>query len=120
MIKIVNCCCENLNQKSLLNSNEPLGEDITNEILIGTSPTILLSAINTNRKIIKIYTQQYSDELTQLWVLHGTNININNFAFALPVNSLYVDTSQASQPLSVMSSIGFATIKLTVVNANKL
>lgn len=114
MVKIVNCCYTNLNQKSF--ANEALGEDVVNEIIVGTSPIILLSTINLNRKIVKLYTAEYSSELTQLWVRHGININISNSAFALPVKHLYVNSSQASQPLSVVCSAGTARLKLTVVN----
>jgi hypothetical protein len=116
MVKIVNCCYTNLNQQNI--ADFILGEDITTEITVGTSPIILLASINTNRKIVKLFSIQYSDKLAQLWVRHGTNINsiINNGAFAIPEKYLYVNNSQASRPLSIVMSEGTALIKLTVVN----
>jgi len=116
-MKIFNCCYPNLNQNSNQNTSasEHLGEDITNELLIDELPLVLLSTINFNRKLIKIYTQQYSDPSNQLWVRHHSNIN-NGFAFPLPLHRLYVNNSQASQPLSLVCSSGTALIKFTVVN----
>lgn len=114
MVRIINCCYANLSQKNT--ANELLGEDITNEILIGTSPIILLASANLDRKIIKLFTFQYSNKSAQLWVCHGSSIGASNAAFALPENNLYINTSQASRPLSVMMSEGTALIKLTVVN----
>lgn len=115
MIKIVNCCYTNLNQRNT-NSDEPIGEDITNEITIGTSPINILSAVNLNRKVIKLYTVEFSDMLAQVWLRHGINVNASNFAFALPSKYLYVNSSQASRPLSVVCSAGTALLKFTVVN----
>lgn len=114
MVKIANCCYTNLNQRNT--ADEPLGEDITNEILVGTSPVNILSSINLNRRIIKIYTAEYSDKLAQVWVRHGTNVSAINSAFALPLKYLYVNTNQASRPLSVVCSTGTALLRLTVVN----
>lgn len=117
MVRITNCCYyPNLNQSINSENVEQLGEDITNQITVDTSPTILLSTVNPNRKIIKIYTQAYSERSTQLWVHHGIDTNINNFAFPLPLNYLYVVNSQACQPLSLLCSTGTALIKFTVVN----
>ncbi len=112
MIRIINCCYPNLNQ----HNNELLSEDITNQITVGTSPLILLSAINLNRIIIKIFTIKYSNPLTQLWVRHGTSVTVNNSSFALPEKKLYVDSSQASRPLSIVCNTGTALISFTIVN----
>lgn len=114
MVRIVNCCCNNLNHKTII--DEVLGEDITNEITINTSPTTLLTAVNLNRKIIRLYTVEFSNPTALIWVRHGTNISFNNASFPLPVKRLYENTSQASRPLSVICSQGTALIKLTVVN----
>lgn len=114
MVKIINYCYTNLNQKSI--ANEPLGEDITSELIVGTSPIILLNSINLDRKIIKLFTAQHSNKLAQLWVRHGMTVSQTNAAFAIPENNLYINSSQASQPLSVVMSTGTAVIKLTVVN----
>jgi hypothetical protein len=118
MVKIVNCCHCNLNQSFNQNNfaNDLLGEDITNELSISTTPLNIFSAISTNRKIIKIYTINYSDKSTELWLRHGTDININNFTLSLPVHHLYINSSQAAQPLSLVCSFGTAAIKLTTVN----
>jgi len=113
MVRIVNCCYSNLKQNI---ANTILGEDITTEIIVGTSPIILLASVNLNRKIVKLFSVQYSNKLAQLWVRHGINININNAAFAMPENYLYINTSQASQPLSIVMSAGTALVKFTVVN----
>ena len=115
MVRIVNCCYTNLNQKNNA-VDETLGEDITNEIIIGVSPVTLLSVVNPNRRIIKLYTSEYSNPLAVLWVRHGTGINQNNFTLAIPNNHFYVNKSQALQPLSAMCSEGTALIKFTVVN----
>lgn len=114
MVRIVNHCYTNLNQKSVV--DEVLGEDITTEITLGTSPIVLLASVNLSRKVIKLFTFEYSDKSAQLWVRHGTGVNISNAAFALPDNKLYVNTSQASRPLSVLLSAGIGLLKLTVVN----
>lgn len=114
MVKIVNYCHTNLNQKSAV--NEPLGEDITSEIIVGTSPIILLNNVSLDRKIVKLFTTQYSSKLAKLWVRHGTSVSQSNAAFAMPENNLYVNSSQASRSLSVVMSAGTAVIKLTVVN----
>ena len=114
MVRIVNCCYPNLNQKSVI--DELLGEDITTEITVEISPIILLASANLNRKIIKLFTLQYSDKLARLWVRHGTSVSASNAAFAIPENKLYVNSSQASRPLSVAMSEGTALIRLTVVN----
>jgi len=114
MVKIINYCYTNLNQR--FNANESLSEDITNEITIGTSPILLLSTINLARKIIKIFTVEYSNPLTKLWVRHGTNVSINNSGFALPANRFYINTSQASRPLSLVCNTGTALVRFTVVN----
>lgn len=114
MTRIVNCCYANLNCRGTI--DEALGEDITNEIIIGILPVLLLTATSLNRKIIKLYTAEYSNRLTKLWVRHGTNVTQDNGAFALPSNYLYVNTSQASQPLSVVCGEGSAIIRVTVVN----
>jgi len=114
MIRIVNCCYTNLNQRN--SADEQLSEDITNEITVGTSPLLLLSAIDLTRRIIKIFTIQYSNSLTQLWVRHGTTVTVNNSGVALPEKRLYVDSSQASRPLSVICNTGTALIRFTVVN----
>ncbi|MEG4251071.1 hypothetical protein [Microcoleus sp. Pol10D4] len=115
MVRIINCCYTNLNQKNNT-IDEALGDDITSEIIIGDTPVTLLSSANINRKIIKIYTSEYSNPLAVLWVRHGTGISQSNFTLAIPNNHLYVNTSQASRPLSVMCSEGTALIKFTVVN----
>jgi len=114
MVRIVNCCYTNLKQQN--SANEQLSEDITNEITVGTSPLLLLSAIDLTRRIIKIFTIQYSNSLTQLWVRHGTTVTVNNSGVALPEKRLYVDSSQASRPLSVICNTGTALIRFTVVN----
>jgi hypothetical protein len=114
MSRIINCCYPDLNKRSSI--DEPLGNDITTEITVGISPLILLSVANLNRKIIKIFTVNYSDILTRLWVQHGTNVSVNNFGFALPKNHLYFDNLQASRPLSLVTNVGTALIKFTVVN----
>lgn len=114
MTRIVNCCYANLNQHNAL--DEPLSEDITNQINVGTSPILLLSAINLNRKIIKLFTVQYFDPLTQLWVRHGASVSVNNAGFALPEKHLYINTSQASRPLSLVCNTGTALVRFTVVN----
>jgi hypothetical protein len=114
MVRIVNHCYTNLNQNNVV--DEALGDDITSEIIIGNTPVTLLSNGNSNRKIIKIYTSGHSNPLTVLWVRHGIDINQSNFTLAIPSNHLYVNTSQASRPLSVMCSEGTALIKFTVVN----
>lgn len=115
MVRIVNCCYTNLNQKNAI-VDEALGDDITNEITVGDSPITLLSSANTNRRIVKIYTSEYSNPLAVLWVRHGTGVSQSNFTLAIPNNHLYVNTSQASRPLSIMCSEGTALIKFTVVN----
>ena len=112
MVQIICCCNENLNR----NSNKPLSDEITNELLIGTSPIILLSTINLKRKIIKLYIVQSSHPSNKIWVQHGKSININNFAFPLLLQKLYVNELQAHQPLSVVSNEGTALLKFTVVN----
>lgn len=114
MVRIVNCCYLNLNQKNA--ANELLGDDITNEITIGTSPTTLLSTASSNRRIVKIYSMQYSNPLALLWVRHGSNASASNSSFALPMWHLYENLLQASRPLSVACSEGTALLRLTVVN----
>ena len=114
-MKIFNCCNSNLRQ-TIDDSNILLSDDITNEILVGTTPTILLAAINLNRKIVKIFTEQHSDISTRLLVKHSANININNFALALPENYAYINSNQASSPLCVATNTGTTLIKFTVVN----
>ena len=114
MVRIVNCCYLNLNHKNA--ANELLGDDITNEITIGTSPTILLSTANANRRIVKIYSLQYSNPLALVWVRHGSGANASNSSFALPMRRLYENSLQASRPLSVVCSEGTALLLLTVVN----
>ena len=114
MVKIVNCCYTNLNQQNI--ADVILGEDITTEITVGTSPIILLASVNVNRKIVKLFSTQYSKKLAQLWVRHGTNINVNNAAFVIPERYLYINNSQASRPLSVVMSEGTGEFRLTVVN----
>lgn len=114
MVRIVNCCYTNLNQRNSV--DEQLSEDITNEITIDTSPVLLLSTINLTRRIIKIFTVQYSDRLTQLWVRHGTSVSVNNVGFALPEKHLYINNSQASRPLSLVCNTGTALVRFTVVN----
>jgi hypothetical protein len=111
----INCCCDDLNRK-IESESSTLGSDITNEITITTTPTILLSTINLNRKIIKIYFAQHFNPLALLWIQHGINSNPSKFTFALPLKNLYIDSSQANQPLSAYCSEGEALIKLTVVN----
>jgi hypothetical protein len=116
MVRIINyCCCDDLHRKT---ENEllTLGNDITNEITITTNPTILLSTINLNRKLIKIYTANCSNPLGVMWIQHGIDANLNSFGFALPVQKLYENSVQANQPLSVYCSSGIATIRFTVVN----
>jgi len=115
MVKIVNWCggYSNLNQR---NTEEQLGEDITTQLTVGTSSIILLSTINLSRKLIKLFTVEYSEPLTQLWVRHGTGVSVNNSGFALPENRLYENSLQASRPLSLVTNIGTALIKFTVVN----
>jgi hypothetical protein len=112
-MKIVNYCYPNLNQNAI---EEQLGEDITTELTIGTSPIILLSIINTNRRLIKLFTIQYSNPSTKLWVRHGVGVSASNSSFALPENRLYENSSQASRPLSVVTSLGTALLRFTVVN----
>lgn len=114
MVKIVNSCYTNLNQENA--GNDVLAEDITNEILVGISPVILLANINVNRKIVKLFTLGYSDKSARLWVRHGTNVSTQNAAFFMPENNLYVNDSQSSRPLSVVMSAGTALLRLTVVN----
>jgi len=114
MVRIVNHCYSNLNYKNI--AEEILGDDITSEITIGTLPINLLSAVNQNRKVVKLYTIEFSNPLAVLWIRHGTNISINNASFALPVCRLYENTSQASRPLTAICSEGSALVKLTVVN----
>ena len=114
MVRVVNCCYTNLNHRNSV--DEQLSEDITNEISINTSPILLLSTINLTRRIIKIFTVQYSDPLTQLWVRHGTNVSVNNAGFALPEKRLYINSSQASRPLSMVCNMGTALVRFTVVN----
>jgi len=118
MTSIFNCCYPNLNQRAI--ADEQLGEDITNELTIGTSPINLLMTINNQRRLIKLYTIEYSNPSAKLWVKHGLANDINSFAFALPAgNHLYINTSQASQPLSVFCSSGTAKVKLTIVNSKE-
>jgi len=114
MVRIVNHCYSNLNYKNVV--DEMLGEDVTNEIIIGTSSTNLLSAVNLNRKLVRLYVVEFSNPLALLWIRHGTNASLSNSSFALFVRDFYENTSQASRPLSVICSEGTATIKLTVVN----
>ena len=114
MIRIVNCCYTNLNQRN--SADEQLSEDITNQIIVGTSPIIVLAAINLSRKLIKLFTMQYSEQLTRLWVCHGTGVNVNNSSLALPENRLYTNTLQASRPLSLVTNVGTALVRFTVVN----
>ena len=114
MVRIVNCCYLNLNHKSVV--NELLGDDINNEITIGTSSTTLLSTVNSNRKIIKIYPVQYANPLALVWVRHGIGASSSNASFALPMWRLYENILQASRPLSVACSEGTALLRLTVVN----
>ncbi|MEG4329121.1 hypothetical protein Q5688_27910 [Microcoleus sp. herbarium5] len=115
MVRIINCCYTNLNQKNNT-IDEALGDDITSEITVGDSPVTLLSSANVNRKIIKIYTSEFSHPLAFLRMRHGIDISRSNFTLAMPNNYLYINTSQASRPLSVMCSEGTALIKFTVVN----
>ena len=114
MVRIVNFCHSNLNQQNTI--DEQLSEDITNQLIIGTSPIIILAAINLSRKLIKLFTLQYSDPSTQLWVRHGTGVTVNNSGFALPENRLYENTSQASRALSLVTNVGIALVRFTVVN----
>jgi hypothetical protein len=114
MVRIVNHCYSNLNYKNVV--EEPLGDDITNEIVIGTSPVTLLSTVSLNRKIIKLYTVEGSSPSAIIWIRHGTNISVNNASFGLPMRRLYENTSQATRPFSVICSEGTALVKLTVVN----
>lgn len=114
MVRIVNHCYTNLNYKSAV--DEMVGDDITNEIMVGTSPTNLLSAVNLNRKLIKLYAVEYSNPLALLWIRHGTNASLNNSSFPLLMRHLYENVSQASRPLSVICSEGTALLRLTVVN----
>lgn len=114
MVRIVNWCYSNLNYKPVV--EEILGDDITNQVTIDTSPVNLLSSVNLNRKLIKIYVVALSDLLAQIWIRHGTNPSVESNAFPLPLNKLYENTSQASRPLSVACSSGTALLRLTVVN----
>ncbi len=114
MVRIVNHYDTNLNYKNFV--SESLGDDITNEITIGTSPTTLLSTVNLNRKNIKIYSIEYSNPLALVWVRHGTGASISNSSFPLPMRHLYENTSQAARPLSVVCTNGTALLRLTVVN----
>lgn len=113
MIKIINCCYPNLNQRN--NANELLGDDVTTERSVGASPTLILPA-NANRRVIKIYCVQFSDPLAQLWLHHGSITNANNFAFPLLLKHLFVDTSQAARALSSFCSNGTALLRITEVN----
>ena len=112
MVRIVNYCYSNLNYRS----DEILGDDITNEITVGTSSLNLLSTVNLNRKLIRLYAVEFSNSLAALWIRHGTNATLINSSFALFVRDFYENTSQASRPLSVICSEGTAVIKFTVVN----
>ena len=112
MTRIVNHCFSNLNYKK----EEILGDDITNEITISTSPVLLFATTNLNRKLIKIYFIQSSNPSALVWIHHGISSSLSNFAFALPVKRLYETTVQAHRPLSVVSSQGTALLRLTVVN----
>lgn len=114
MVRIVNHCYSNLNYKSV--AEEILGDDITNEITIGMSPTTLLSTVDLNRRIVKLYVVQLSSPLAGIWVQHSTNITESDASFLLPTKNMYITTSQASHPLSVVCSEGTALLKLTVVN----
>lgn len=113
MVEIHNCCHANLRRSF---TDEILGEDITNQLTIGTTPTLLLSIVNLSRRLIKIYSVQYSDPAALLWIRHSSNVSIDNASFPLPVRRLYINSSQASRPLSVMCTTGTAIIKFTVVN----
>ena len=114
MVRIVNHCYSNLNYRSV--ADEILGDDITNEITVGTSSLNLLSTVNLNRKLIRLYAVEFSNSLAVLWIRHGTNATLINSSFALFVRDFYENTFQASRPLSVLCSEGTARIKLTVVN----
>lgn len=114
MVRIVNHCYSNLNYKSV--ADEILGDDITNEITVGTSSVNLLSTVSLNRKLVRVYVAGFSNPLALLWIRHGTNATLINSSFALFVRDFYENTSQASRPLSVICSEGTALIRLTVVN----
>jgi hypothetical protein len=113
-MRIINCCHPNLNQNSS-NANKNLSDDITTEIVVETSPIIILSA-NPNRKIIKIYTVGFSTSQTQLWLRYGNNITANNSSFPLLVRHLLIETYQANKTLSAICVGGTATLRVTVVN----
>lgn len=92
-----------------------LGEDITIQVVITTSPTLILPA-NSNRRLLKIYVLTLSVQATELWLRHGTTISLANSGFQLPLRHLFVNTSQASQALSGICTTGTATIRVTTAN----
>jgi len=112
MVRIINCCYSNLNYKS---DNETLGEDITTQITVTSSPILILPA-NSNRRILKIYVLNLSNQLAELWLRHGTNISVLNSTFQVPLKYLFTNTTQAAQALSGICTTGAATIRVTTVN----
>lgn len=112
MARIVSFCCNNLNHKGFI--DEASGDDITTEITIGAAPVALLSAVDPNRKIIRIYSIQYSNPLALVWIRHGDSGS--NFSFPLPLRHLYENTSQATRSLSAFCTDGTALLRFTVVN----
>ncbi len=115
MVRITDhCCSNNLNYKNVL--EDVLGDDITNEIIINTSPTTLLATVSLSRKLIKLYVVNCSNPLAVVWVRHGTGATATNVSFPLPMKHLYENTSQANRPLSVVCSEGTALLRLTVAN----
>jgi len=111
MVQISNCC-NNLNGKKF---DEMLGEDTITQVVVTTSPTLILPA-DSNRGILKIYVLSFSVQTTELWLRHGTTISIANSGFQIPLRHLFVNTSQASQALRGICTVGTATIRITTAN----
>lgn len=111
-MRIINCC-NNLNYQPGLIA-ETLGEEVTTEMTVTTSSTLILPA-NLNRRIIKIYTVAFSDKLTRFWLKYSTNANLVGATHPIPLDYLLVEKSQAVKAISGICSIGSALLRVSTV-----
>ena len=110
-MKIVDCC-NNLNPLSATKS-EAITEDVTNDVTVSTTSTLLLPA-NINRRIVKIYVVNFSEKTTELWIRYGTSASLINTTHPLLLKHLLViDSSQAAKAISAICTVGTASLRVS-------